>query len=58
MKRSKKGKTGKRAKPVKAKRKPSKKLMEAAEGRSLNKEAREVEIDEEEGKEEFGRENP
>ena len=50
MKRSKKGKTGKRAnEPVRAKRKPSKKVMEAAEARSLNKEAREVESDEEEG---------
>lgn len=45
-------------KPAKAKGKPTKKMMEAAEARSLNKEALEVESDEEEGKEEFQRENP
>ena len=34
------------------------KRKQEAEGRSLNKEALEVEEEEEEGKEEFGRENP
>lgn len=51
-------KSGKRANIPKANRIPSKKMKEAAEARSLNKEAREVESDEEEGKEEFERENP
>lgn len=59
MKPSKQRKKGERAnKPSNVKREPSKKTMEEAEARSLNKEAQEVEADEEEGKEEFERENP
>ena len=45
-------------KPSRVKRKASKKMKEAVEARSLNREAREVESDEEVGKEEFERENP
>ena len=55
---SNRGKSGKHANRSKAKRKPTKKMTEAAEARSLNKEARDVESEEVEGKEEFERENP
>jgi len=41
-----------------ANKKKSPGASKAAEVRSLNREAREVEEDEEEGKEEFERENP